>query len=38
MTQKITQKLRFNWKRILNIYKIAKEIKVLLQNFFKHSS
>ena len=35
---KITQEARFDWKRFLNIYKIAKEIKVMLEIFFKHSS
>ena len=35
---KITQEARFDWKCLKNIYKIAEEIKVLLEMFFKHSS
>ena len=35
---KITQEGRFDWKRFLNIYKIAIEMKVMLEMFFKHSS
>ena len=35
---KITQEDKFDWKHFLNIYKIAKEMKVMLKMFFKHSS
>ena len=35
---KITQEARFDWKHFKNIYKIAEEMKVLLEMFFKHSS
>ena len=32
---KITQEARFNWKRFLNIYKIDKEMMVMVEKFFK---
>ena len=35
---KTTQEARFEWKCFLNIYKIAKEMKVMQEIFFKHSS
>ena len=35
---KITEEARFDWKHFLNIYKIAKGMKVMLEMFFKHSS
>ena len=34
---KLTQEARFDWKRFVNIYKIAEEMKVMLEMFFKHS-
>ena len=35
---KITKQARFDWKCFLNIYKIAEEMKVMLEMLFKHSS
>ena len=32
---KITHEARFDWKRFLNIYEIAKEMKVMLDMFFQ---
>ena len=34
----IIQEATFDWKRFLNICKIAAEMKVMLEMFFKHSS
>ena len=33
---KITQEAWFDWKRCLNIDKIAEEMKVMLEMFLKH--
>ena len=38
MFNEITQEAKFDWKLFLNIYKIAEEMKVMLEMFFKHSS
>ena len=35
---KITKEARFDWKCFKYIFKIAEEIKVMLEMFFKHSS
>ena len=35
---KKTQEARFDWKHFLSIYKIAEEMKVMLEMFFKHLS
>ena len=34
---KITQEARFDWKHFLKIYKIANEVKVMLEMFSKHT-